>query len=277
MHHSFRPFRIVATIACMACCLMIVNSAQAQQPDPSKQRLEDSPRHHDWVEIKAGERTVRAFLVFPQVDKPAPAVIVIHENRGLTDWVRGVADQLAERGFVAIAPDLLSQTGPGGGNTDAYESQDKAREGIGNLPPEQVTADLDATFEFISKQEAANGKVAVIGFCWGGGQTFRYATHNDKVAAACVFYGAAPTDEAVYEKITAPVYGFYGENDFRITGQVRKVADLMKNANKTFDTVTYEKAGHGFMRAAEAPDGPPADQKAREAAWVRLTEIINKL
>src|SRR5687768_4170796 len=164
------------------------------------ERLEKSPRHHEWVDIDApGERKVHTWVVFPEVDRPATVVIVIHENRGLTDWVRGVADQVAEAGYVAVAPDLLSGTAPGGGNTADFGSEDAARNGIGKLPQEQVTADLDAVYEFAKKLEAGNKVVAVGGFCWGGGQTFAYAAHNPNIAAACVFYGSSPRDEAAYK------------------------------------------------------------------------------
>ena len=95
--------------------------------DPSKERLEKSPRHHEWVKVPQGDRTVHAFLVFPEVKDKVTAVVVIHENRGLTDWVRGVADQLAEAGYIAIAPDLLSGAGPNGGKTSDFPSQDAAR------------------------------------------------------------------------------------------------------------------------------------------------------
>src|SRR5688572_29841768 len=193
----------------------------------AKARLEKSPRHLEWVKLKQGERTVNSFLAFPEVKEKATTVIVIHEIFGLTDWVRGVADQLAEAGFLAIAPDLLSGTAPGGGNTPEFGSEDKAIQGIGKLPPAQVAADLDSVFKYAQSLPASNKVVAVAGFCWGGGQAFSYATHNPKIAAACVFYGRAPSEEADYKKIAAPVYGFYGEKDFRITGAVNDVEKTM--------------------------------------------------
>src|SRR4051794_5409710 len=162
------------------------------------ERLQTSPRHHESAEIEsAGGRKVRTWIVYPQVDRPATVVLVIHENRGLTDWVRATADELAEAGYIAVAPDLLSGTGPGGGGTEAYASEQKAIEAISSLKSKQnqVTADLDVVFEYASQMKAANKKVAVAGFCWGGGQTFRYATHNPKIAAAFVFYGPEPADE----------------------------------------------------------------------------------
>lgn len=243
------------------------------------ERLEKSPRHHEFVEIEAADgRKVHTWVVYPEVDGPATVVIVIHENRGLTDWVRGVADQLAEAGYIALAPDLLSGTAPDGGNTPEYGSEDAARTGIGKLPPKQVISDLDAVFEYAKKMDAGNGVVAVGGFCWGGGQTFAYATHNPNIAAAFVFYGSAPRDEAAYKNIQAPVYGFYGENDFRITNEVPKIEERMKSLDKKFESVVYKDAGHGFMRQGELTDDKSnADRKARDEAWARWKKILGGL
>jgi protocatechuate 3,4-dioxygenase beta subunit len=124
---------------------------------------------------------------------------------------------------------------------------------------------------------AGNKVVAVGGFCWGGGQTFNYATHNPNIAAAFVFYGSAPRDEADYKKIEAPVHGFYGGNDFRITGQVPDVEKRMNELGKKFEPVVYEGARHGFMRQGESPDASSADRKAREQAWERWKKLLAAL
>jgi carboxymethylenebutenolidase len=263
--------------ALMVALLAAPAAAPAQPPDPAKERLEKSPRHHEWADIKAESgRTVRAFVVYPEVDRPAPAVVVIHENRGLTDFERSVADLLAEAGYVAVAPDLLSGTGPGGGNTDSFASGDAAREGIYKLTPEQVTADLDAVVKYARDLDATTDKVAVAGFCWGGGQCFRYATHNKDVAAAFVFYGVATEADAM-KAIAAPVYGFYGGKDFRISGQVPEVEKAMKAAGKTYEPVIYDGAGHGFFRAGAAPNANADDRKAREEAWTRWKEKLQAI
>jgi carboxymethylenebutenolidase len=256
--------------------LFVLLAAEVIAQPAVLERLEKSPRHHEWadIETKAG-RKVHAWVVYPEVDQPATTVIVIHENRGLTDWVRGVADQLAEAGYVAVAPDMLSGTAPGGGNTPEFGSEDNARDGIGKLPQEQVTADLDAVYEFAKKLPAGNKVVAVGGFCWGGGQTFNYATHNPNIAAAFVFYGSAPKDEASYKKIAAPVYGFYGGNDFRITGAVPEVEKRMKQLDKKYEPVVYKGAGHGFMRQGEmVADKDNADRKARDEGWERWKKVL---
>ena len=241
------------------------------------QRLENSPRHHEWVAVKYGERTVHSFLVFPEISGKAPAVVVIHENRGLTDWVRGVADQLAEAGYIAIAPDLLSGMAPGGGKTSDFPDEDAAREGIYKLTPDQVTADLDAVADHVAKLPASNGKVAVAGFCWGGSQTFRFATNRPDLAAAFVFYGTGPDSKDAIAKIKCPVYGFYGGSDARVNATIPQSTDLMKEAGKTYEPVTYDGAGHGFMRSGEEPNASDANRKARDEGWVRWKTLLHKV
>src|SRR4051812_25973806 len=180
--------------------------------DWAKARLEKSPRHIEWVNVKNGERTIKSSIAFPEVKEKATAVVVIHEIFGLTDWVRGVTDQLAEAGYIAIAPGLLSGMAPGGGGSAELGGPDGVRGVIGKLPPDQITKDLDAVVDYVAKLPSCNGKVAVMGFCWGGGQSFRFATNNKDVKAAMVFYGTGPEGEGEIAKIKAPVYGFYGGN-----------------------------------------------------------------
>jgi carboxymethylenebutenolidase len=145
------------------------------------------------------------------------------------------------------------------------------------LKPDQITADLNATAKYVAGLPAANGKVAVAGFCWGGSQAFRFATNNANIKAALPFYGSGPEKAEDVARITCPVYGFYGGNDMRINATIPKSIELMKAAGKTYEPVTYDGAGHGFLRAGEAPDAGEANKKAREAAWKRMTEILKKL
>src|SRR5512142_1259676 len=126
--------------------LLLPALATVGQPAPTA-RLEESPRHREWVKVRSGAREVSCFIVYPEVKDKAPAVVVIHEIFGLTDWVRGVADQLAEAGYIAIAPDLLSGAGPKGGGTDSFGGE-TVRKAIMSLPPNQVTADLDACVDY---------------------------------------------------------------------------------------------------------------------------------
>ena len=268
--HSLMTYSAITLLLVAACGL-----APAQAQDPIQTRLNDTPRHHEWVDVKTPDgRTVKTFVVFPEVKDKATAVIIIHENKGLTDWERSVADRLAEAGYVALAPDFLSGAGPDGGDTSAFASRDAATQGIYALKPEQVTADLDAVAAYAKKIEAANGKIAVIGFCWGGGKSFAYAGHNPDLAAAMVCYGTAPEDEAALKSIKAPVYGFYGGNDARITSQVPRVTESMKKLGKTYEPVVYAGAGHGFLRAGEQPTASDDDKKAFAEGWEHVKKIL---
>jgi carboxymethylenebutenolidase len=283
------------------------NSQQRQ--DWARARLSKSPRHQEWVEVKYGNRTVKSFVVYPEVKTKATAVVVIHEIFGMSDWVQALTDELAEAGYIAIAPDLLSGMAPNGGGTDELVASNGVGQAIGKLPPDQITADLNAVADYVSKLPAANGKVAVAGFCWGGSQSFRFATNRPGLKAVFVFYGTAPSsappnpvlDKAALAKIAAPVYGFYGENDMRVDATIPSTTDAMKELNKKYDPVTYAGAGHGFMRAGEAPEPAApvakgdkeaddkaaadyqkaltaykANKKGRDDAWVRWKGILGK-
>jgi carboxymethylenebutenolidase len=261
-------------VAALALATPIPASAQ----DWAKARLEKSPRHQEWVKVKQGAREVQCFLVFPEVKDKAPLVVVIHEIFGLTDWAKGVADQLAEAGYIAVAPDLLSGMADDGGGTNSFKGRDAVTRAVSGLTPAQVTADLNAVVEQFSKLPACNGKVAVAGFCWGGGQAFRFATNQRDIKAAFAFYGTGPTDENDIARIQCPVYGFYGGNDERVNATIPKSTELMKKAGKSYQPVIYEGAGHGFMRAGEDPgDKRPANKKAHDEAWKRWKEILGKL
>ncbi|HEY1381542.1 MAG TPA: dienelactone hydrolase family protein [Gemmataceae bacterium] len=260
------------SLAAVAAVVLLAPAAPAQ--DWAKAKLEKSSRHQEYVKVKHGNREVNSFVVYPEVKDKATAVLVIHEIFGLTDWVRLLADDLAAAGYIAIAPDLLSGVGPNGGGTDSLGGQNKVMQAIRDLPPAQITADLNAAAEYVTKLPAANGKLVVCGFCWGGGQSFRYATNNKSLKAAFVFYGPGPDKESDVARIACPVHGFYAGNDARINMGLPKTTELMKSAGKTFDPVTYDGAGHGFMRMGEDPNGNPANKKAREEAWARWMKAM---
>ncbi|HKX26306.1 MAG TPA: dienelactone hydrolase family protein [Blastocatellia bacterium] len=252
-----------------------LSAPQALGQDWAKQRLEKSPRHQEWIDVKHGSRNVRSFIVYPEVKNKATAVIVIHEIFGLTDWVRSLTDQLAEAGYIAIAPDLLSGMGPKGGGSDEFSDRSAVGQAIRALPPDQITADLNAVADYVKSLPAANGKITVGGFCWGGGQTFRFATNRADLKAAFVFYGAGPTDKESIARIKTPVYGFYGGNDARVNETIPQSQTLMKEAGKTYEPVTYDGAGHGFMRAGEDPENKnEANTTGRAGAWNRLKTIL---
>ncbi len=235
-------------------------------------RLEDSPRHQEWVTIPSHGKALRAFLVYPEVDRPVAAVLIIHENRGLTDWVRTAADRLAEEGYLAIAPDLLSGQGPNGGGTSDFESSDAARDAIYDLIQGVVTNDLDATADFMKGLPACNGVVMVAGFCWGGSQSFRFATHRADLPAAFVFYGTAPGDD--FESIDCPVYGFYGGDDNRVNATIPLTEDVMTAQYKVYEPLIYHGAGHAYMRLGEGPDATDGNRIAMNASWDRWLAIL---
>jgi carboxymethylenebutenolidase len=250
---------------------LLASGARAQEW--AVKTLDKSPRHGEWATIKSGGRDLRAFIVYPETKKKAPVMVVIHEIFGLTDWARSAADEFAARGYIAIAPDLLSGAGPGGGGSSAFPSVDASREAVSKLDADGVTRDLNAAADYAKKLPASNGKVSVAGFCWGGGQSFRFATNRAGLRAAYVFYGPPPED---VKPIQAPVYGFYAGNDSRIGATLEGTVKAMKEAGKTFEPVTYDGAGHGFMRGGEDPEGRPGDKKARDAAWKRLKILVAK-
>ena len=241
----------------------------------AKTALEKSPRHHEWVSIAVpGVNTkVSAFVAYPERKDKAPVVIVIHEVYGLSDWIRAVADRLAGEGFIAIAPDLLSGKGPGGGGTEKFASRDDVVKAVRDLTPAEVAAALDAVSRYGRGLPAAKDKFGTVGFCWGGGQSFLYATVQPGLAAAVVYYGTSPALEAL-GAIRAPVLGLYGEDDARVNATVGPAAAKMKELGKTFVIHTYKGAGHGFLRAQDGRDG--ANLEASKQAWPATIEHLKK-
>lgn len=224
--------------------------------------------HGEWVKYArpGSDDSIRAYVAYPERKEKAPAVIVIHEIYGLTDWEPTVVDRLAANGYVAIVPDLLSSKH---GRTPA--NADSARKLIRELEPDRVTADLDATYAWLGRQAAAVAdRIGVIGFCWGGGQTFRYATNNPKLRAAVVCYG--PTPGEGLERINAPVLGVYGEDDARINQGLPETAARMKAAGKRFEQKIYPGTGHGFLKPGrKGNDGPQPDK-----AWAHVLAFYRK-
>lgn len=254
--------------------LMLLGAQFVSAQDWARARVEKSPRHREWVTVKHDGRSVETFVAYPESKDNRPVVLVIHEIFGMTDWVQDLADQLAEAGYIAVAPDLLSGMAPNGGRSSDF-AEGKTVEAVSHLDPDQITADLNAVANFALKIPSANGKLFIAGFCWGGGQSFRFATNRGGLAAAFVFYGPPPPADAM-TRIKAPVYGFYGGNDARIGATIPGTRDSMKAAGRTYDPVTYEGAGHGFMRAGEAPDANEANRKARTDAWARWKSLLER-
>lgn len=253
---------------------VLLNARLAAAQDWARVMLQKSPRHREWVTVKQRNRKVETFVVYPEAKDKRPVMLVIHEIFGLTDWPEELADEVARAGYIAVAPDLLSGMAPNGGRTSDFPG-DRATEAVSHLNPEQITADLNAVANYALKLPSSNGTLFVVGFCWGGGQSFRFATNRPDLSAAFVFYGVPPAKDAI-PRIKAPVYGFYAGNDERIDATIPDTIQQMKAAGKKYEPVTYEGAGHGFMRAGEAPDASSADKKARTDAWARWKVLIEE-
>jgi len=247
---------------------------KVESKESESDELSNSPRHQEWVSLSYGDREFDAFVVYPETDKKAQPVIVIHENRGLNDWARLFADKLASEGYLVIAPDLISNTIEGKKRTTDFENSDAARDAIYKLNPEQVTADLNATYKYIKNDAASTGEAAVVGFCWGGSQTFRYATNNKNITSAHVFYGTAPEDASEISNISAPVFGYYGGNDNRVNSTLEETEKLMKEAGKLYKYEIYDNAGHAFMRSGHEADAEEGNKNAHDKAWTRLLKSI---
>ena len=293
---------------CIGAALTVAaGAASAGAQDWAKANLAKSPRHGEYVTIKeANGRNLQAWVVYPEVKDKAPVVVMIHEIFGLSDWAREMADEVAGAGYIVVEPDMLSGFGPAAGTapasqpsgemdhshmqmgaqsagasyapaspggTAAFPDQSAVTKAVSSLNPDTVNGDLDAAADYGKKLPAANGKLFVAGFCWGGGKSFLFATHRKDLSGAMVFYGPPPPADTM-KNITAPVYGFYAGNDARITATVPQTETDMKAAGKTYEPVTYDGAGHGFMRAGEAPDANAENTAARQAGFRRLVTLL---
>jgi carboxymethylenebutenolidase len=271
--------RSLVLIACLGSWLAGKPATAAEPALPpgeadAKKRIESSPRHGEWVDIEVpGSKTpLRSYVVYPERKDKAGVVIVIQEIFGLTDWIRSVADQLAADGFIAIAPDMLSGKGPNGGGTESFGGRDAVVGAVRGLDVQEVTAKLNAAKAYAQKIPAANGKVGTVGFCWGGSQSFSYATNQPELSAAVVYYGSNPSDPAAIGKVKAPVLGLYGADDARVNSTIKPADDEMKKQKKSYTYHIYEGAGHGFLRQQDGRDG--ANAKAAQQAWPATIEFF---
>jgi carboxymethylenebutenolidase len=262
--------RSCAATVLLCACAVLPSTAQ----DWAQKRLDQSPRHTEYVTVHNGSRAVHVFVDYPQVQGKAPVVLMIHEIFGLTPWAKEMADEIAAHGYIVVEPDLLSGMGPNGGGSESFPDRDAAVQAVSALDPAQVTGDLNAAADYAKTVPAASGTMFVTGFCWGGGKSFLFATQRRGLAAAFVFYGPPPPDAAM-AGITAPVYGFYAGDDARISSTVPATIPAMKAAGKFYQPVIYPGAGHGFMRAGEAPDATAANKAAREKGFARLLDLLN--
>lgn len=235
--------------------------------------LEKSPRHGEWTDIRRGDGTsIRSWIVFPESKSRTGVVIVVHENRGLNDWARAVADQLAEDGFIAIAVDLLSGKGPNGGHTDSIPP-DQVGKVFASLDRAEINARLDTVREYAIQMPAANGRVGMIGFCWGGSTVFQYAVHQPALNAGVVYYGSAPQDPALLDRIATPLLGIFGEDDARVNTSVTAALPILNKDRTRMVAHMYPGAGHGFLRQQF---GRAANLRAAERAWPVTLEFLRE-
>ncbi len=244
---------------------------EATAPD----RLNSSPRHGEWVDVTlpGSDMPVSTWVVYPERAGPAPVLLVIHEIFGLTDWVRGVADQFAAEGFIAVAPDLLSGMGPDGGGTASLGGRDNVVATIRTLEPGERARRLDAVRLYALDIPAGNGRIGSVGFCWGGTSSFAYAASQPALDAAVVYYGTSPEAADEFAQIVAPVLGHYGEDDERVNSTIPRAEEAMV-AGQSFESNIYAGAGHGFLRAQDDREG--ANLRASEAAWPRTLEFFRE-
>ncbi|MFN8589685.1 MAG: dienelactone hydrolase family protein [Candidatus Eisenbacteria bacterium] len=241
----------------------------------AKAVLETSPRHGEFVDIAVPGRAapLRAWVVYPERRDKAPVVVVIHEIFGLSDWIRGVTDQLAKEGFLAVAPDLLSGLGPNGGGTESLACRDDAVKLVRTLKSDSVQACLAATRAWATAQPSASGRCGAVGFCWGGSTSFQFAIAQPSLDGAVVYYGASP-DSAALQRLAAPVLGLYGEDDARVVATVEPAKRVLAARKAAFETHLYPGAGHGFLRQQDQREG--ANLAASRQAWERTIAFLRE-
>ena len=270
-----RRWNLTALLLTLMMTGTAASTAPADEPAPppsadkAKAALESSPRHGEWVDIKG----IRTWIVYPERKDKAPVVIIIHEIYGLSDWIRGVADQLAKDGFIAVAPDLISGKGPGGGGTDSAGSRDDVVKLVTAMPQDEVNERLNLVRDHAKSLPASTGRIATIGFCWGGARSFAYAAAWPDLSAAVVYYGTSP-DSKMLEAIKAPVLGLYGGDDARVNSTIEAADKELKRLGRSFEQEIYAGAGHGFLRAQEDREGN--NMKAARAAWPRMIAFLRK-
>lgn len=225
----------------------------------------------EWVKYTSEEGVeVGAYLARPQAGAPFAAIIVIHENRGLTEFVLDIAQRWATEGLLALAPDFLSRLG----GTASFDSMEAAREGIGRLQREGVMADLHGAVRYLqSRPDVRRDKIGVSGFCWGGGQTYFFATESNAIAFAIPFYGAAPPPERLAQ-IACPVFAVYAEDDPRINARMEEVEARMRELGKPYTRRVYPGTQHAFMNFT-APNRYNAEQA--RVAWADVTAFVHQI
>ena len=240
------------------------------------EQLKSSPRHGEWVDIKASAGApIKSFVVYPERKDKAPVVIVIQEIFGLTDWIRGVADQLAKEGFIAIAPDFLSGMGPNKGGSAELGEQGSVAE-IRKLTDDDKVRILNDVRTYALSIPAAGGRTATIGFCWGGAASSLFALRQPALNAAVAYYGGMPTDPAAFATAKAPILGLYAANDNRVNATLDLAKTELAKKNVPYEQHFFEGAGHGFLRQQNGTAQAPGNAKASERAWALTLEFLRK-
>jgi len=225
------------------------------------------PVNTQTVSYPSGSETVSGYLALPDGGGKHPAIIVIHEYWGLNDWVKEEAQKFAAQGYVVLAVDLYR------GKVAA--TPDEAHELMRGVPEDRAARDLEAAFGYLAARPDVNAnKIAVVGWCMGGGYSIRFAVYEPKLAACIVNYGPLPTDPANIAKINAPVMGNFGADDRGITpASVQTFEAAMKSAGKSVDIKEYDGAGHAF----ENPNNKDGYRPTATAdAWARMTAFLKK-
>jgi carboxymethylenebutenolidase len=241
-------------------------TSHANQVDPNDPALISSDIKYSSTDGAA----IGAYLTRPKGEGRLPAVVVLHENRGLNDHIRDVARRLAKAGYVALAPDLLSRQG----GTESFASPDAAIEAIGKVDEEAITKDITGGINYLKGQNYVRAnKIGVVGFCWSGGNAMLILTRNKDLAAGVVYYGRNPKDLDDVKNISGPVLASYGEKDERITSGVPALEEAMKKHGKSFEYKIYPGAQHAFNN-----DTNPQRYNAEAAkdAWGRTLEFFKK-
>ena len=263
--------RLIAVTGSMAAAHLLLESSGLAQTVVSKIESKQSNVNSETIKYaSAKDINISGYLSVPKTKGKFPAVIVIHENRGLNDHTREVARRFAAEGFVALAPDLISRKG----GTGLMESPDKAREALSTLSAADALIDLEAGLAFLNKHKnVKKGQLGSVGFCWGGARSFLLAADSKLIRAAVVFYGSAPPNEKLAQ-VRVPVLGVYGETDERITSKVPEVAEILKKSGKQYEYKIYPGAGHVFFNDT----GERYNEAAAKDAFLRtLTFFRAKL
>jgi carboxymethylenebutenolidase len=242
--------------------LLEENSAVAAMPVPPDG---DNNIFSDMITYPGETGDIKAYLSRPKEEKKYPAVIVIHENRGLQPHIQDVARRMAKEGFLTIAPDALS---PMGGTPE--NDPDKARTMIGELDNEKTIKNFVAAVKYLETHPLSTGKVGCTGFCWGGGMTNQVAVHTPELAAAVPYYGKQPSPGEV-PMIKAPILAHYAENDSFINPGIPAFEEALKKAGIEYKIYVYPGTSHGFNNDTN-PERYNAE--AAKLAWERTVEFF---